>query len=63
MRAASLGQMGKQHEAKAVVDELLKLEPNFGARGRQLISNYVKVDHLVDTIIDGLRKAGMNLPE
>ncbi len=59
MRAATLGQMGKEHEARAAVGELLKLEPDFVTRGRRLISHYVKVDDLVDMIIEGLRRAGL----
>ncbi len=59
MRTAALGQMGREREAKTAVGELLKLEPDFAARGRQLISRYVKVDDLVDMIIEGLRKAGL----
>jgi adenylate cyclase len=59
IRAAALGQMGRQDEAKAAVDQLLNLEPDFATRGRWLISRYVKVDDLVDKIIEGLRKAGM----
>jgi adenylate cyclase len=59
IRAAALGQMGRQDEAKAGIDQLLKLEPDFAARGRWLISRYLKVDELVDKIIEGLQKAGM----
>ena len=59
MRAAALGQMGKENEAKAAVDDLLKLEPNFIDRGRLMINRYVKVDDLIDGITNGLRKAGL----
>ena len=59
IRAASLYRLGRQNEAKTAVGQLLKLEPEFATRGRRLISNYVKVDDLVDTIIEGLRKAGL----
>ena len=59
MRAATLVQLERQNEAKAAVSQLLKLEPDFAARGRSLISRYVKVDDLVDKIIEGLRKAGL----
>jgi len=38
---------------------LLTLVPDFSTQGRLLISRYVKVDDLVDGIIDGLRKAGL----
>jgi adenylate cyclase len=60
IRAASLYQLGRQNEAKTAVSKLLELEPEFATRGRRLISNYVKVDDLVDTIIEGLRKAGLD---
>lgn len=59
MRAAALGQLERQREAKSAVSQLLKLEPDFTTRGRLLISRYLKVDDLVDKIIEGLRKAGM----
>ena len=59
MRAASLGHMGRQNEAKSAVNQLLELEPDFPAKGRWLISRYVKVDDLVDKIIEGLQKAGL----
>jgi adenylate cyclase len=59
MRAAALGRLGRQKEAKAALSQLLKLEPDFATRGRSLISRYVKVDYLVDSIIEGLRKAGL----
>ena len=59
MRAAALSQLGRQNEAKTAVSQLLKLEPDFATRGRWLIGRYLKVDDLVDTIIEGLRKAGL----
>jgi tetratricopeptide (TPR) repeat protein len=59
MRAAALGQLGRGDEARAAVGELLELVPDFATRGRLLISRYVKVDDLVNKIIEGLRKAGL----
>ena len=59
IRAASLYQLGRQNEAKTAVRQLLELEPEFATRGRRLISRYLKADDLVDTIIEGLRKAGL----
>ena len=59
VRAAALGRLGRHDEAKTAVGQLLKLEPDFATRGRLLISRYVKVDDLVDTIIEGLRQAGL----
>ncbi len=60
MRAATLAQMAKVEEAGAAVRQLLELEPNFTSRGRWLIGRYVKVDGLVDALIEGLRKAGLS---
>ena len=62
IRAAALGQMEKMQKARAAVDELLKLEPEFFARRQQLVSCYVKVDKLCDKVIEGLLKAGLNDP-
>jgi adenylate cyclase len=59
MRAAALARLGKQNEAKTAVSQLLKLEPNFVTQGRLLISRYLKVDDLIDAIIQGLRIAGL----
>jgi len=59
MRAAALGQMGREQEASAALGQLLKLVPDFATRGRRLISRYVKIDDLVDKIIEGLQKAGL----
>ncbi len=59
MRAAALGQMGRENEARAAVDDLLKLEPDFVTQGRSMINHYVKVDDLIDIVIEGLKKAGL----
>jgi hypothetical protein len=60
MRAAALGQMGREKEAKTAVGELLKLVPDFTAQGRRLLGRYVKVEDLIDMISEGLRKAGLD---
>ena len=59
MRAAVLSRLGRQTEARTAVDQLLKLQPDFSTSGRLLICRYVKIDDLVDKIIEGLRKAGL----
>jgi adenylate cyclase len=59
MRAAALGQMGRESEASAAIDGLLKLVPDFASQGRRLISRYVKADELVNKLIEGLQKAGL----
>ena len=59
MRAAALAQLGREEHAQTAVDQLLKLEPDFATRGRSLMSRYIKVDALIDEIIEGLQKAGL----
>jgi len=60
MRAAALGQLGRTREAGAAIGELLSLEPEFTSRARQLIHGYVKNDDLIEKIIEGLQKAGLD---
>ena len=62
LRAAALGQMGKEGKARSALGELLEMVPDFPTRGRQLINRYVKVDGLTDAILEGLRKAGLDDP-
>ena len=59
LRAAALGRLGGQAETNTAIGQLLELVPDFAARGREIISGYVKVDDLVDKIVGGLRKAGL----
>ena len=59
MRAAALGRMGRASEARTAIEELLKLVPDFADSGPRLIGRYVKVDDLIDAIIEGLQKAGL----
>jgi len=59
LRAAALGRLGRQTEANAAIKQLLELVPDFAARGREIINGYVKVDDLVDKIVEGLREAGL----
>lgn len=59
--AASLGQLGRESEAKAFVEELRRLNPDFESRARELIARSLKVDDLAERIVDGLRKAGLEI--
>ncbi len=61
MLAAVLGQMGREPEARAEVERLLALKPDFPSRGCYLISMYVKTPSLMDATLDGLRKAGLKI--
>ena len=48
-------------EATACGTQLLRVKPQFAHRGRRLIAYYVKSDELRDTIVEGLRKAGVEV--
>jgi TolB-like protein len=58
-RACALGLLGRRAEAEAAVSTLVKLKPDFPSRARELIGRYVKVEELVDRMLEGLRKAGL----
>ncbi|MGA2401300.1 MAG: hypothetical protein ABSG91_06290, partial [Syntrophobacteraceae bacterium] len=59
MRAAALGQLEREREAKVAVDELLAVKVDFPACGRKLIGFLVKDPQVVQLLFDGLRKAGL----
>ena len=61
LRACCLGQLGKKTEAKSQIEELLLIKPDFEVKAKYLISRYVKVEELVLHILDGLKKAGIQL--
>lgn len=44
----------------AAENELLKICPDFLISGRQLTSKYIKVELLVDEVLEGLNKAGLH---
>jgi tetratricopeptide (TPR) repeat protein len=61
IRTVVLGQLGRQSEAKRAVGELLALVPDFEHRGRSLIRHFAYLDEHVDMLVDGLRKAGLEM--
>jgi adenylate cyclase len=61
MKAATLGLLGRIHESKEAVENLIKLKPNFSTRGRVLIKHYIKFDYILGRIIEGLTKAGLSI--
>jgi adenylate cyclase len=61
MLAACLGHLGRFEDAAACAAELLRSKPQFTYRGRRLIAHYIKSDELRATIVDGLRKAGVEV--
>jgi hypothetical protein len=61
MQAAVLGQMDRCEEGKRAVERLLSFKPDFPSRGRVLIKHYIKFDEIVDRMIDGLAKVGLEI--
>jgi TolB-like protein len=61
MKAAGLGLLGKTAEGMRSVDDLLELKPDFHTNGRVLIRHYIKFDDIVDRVIDGLGRVGIDV--
>ena len=61
MRACCLGHLGRIEEAKVEVAELLATKPDFPSRGRTLIGRHVKFPDLLESVVGGLEKAGLQL--
>lgn len=45
------------------MEDLLKLKPDFPSRGRILIGHYIKFEEIVERVIGGLRKSGLNIED
>ncbi|HST29691.1 MAG TPA: tetratricopeptide repeat protein [Chthoniobacterales bacterium] len=60
--AAVYGQLGQRDAASQSLKEMLKLVPNFGEVGRALKSRWFDPE-LVEHLLDGLRKAGLEIRE
>lgn len=63
LQAASLGHLGRTTESDRYIKDILSLKPAFKSNGKQLISHFMKFDDSVETIIQGLRSAGLHLDE
>jgi len=61
MRACSLGHLGRIPEARLEAAELLAMKPDFATRGRTLIGRLVKFPDLMERVVIGLGKAGLEL--
>ena len=60
-QAAALGQLGRKEDAKATLEILLQLRPDFPARAHELTGRLIKAEGEVDHILEGLQKAGLQL--
>jgi hypothetical protein len=56
-----LSQINYPSEAKEAVAELLALAPDFKSRGRSLIRRYACLDENAEMLVEGLRKAGLEV--
>jgi TolB-like protein/Tfp pilus assembly protein PilF len=60
--AAASGQLGKQETAAAALRHVLELRPDFAEYARSIFVKWWNPEH-VEHLIDGLRKAGLEIPE
>ena len=49
------------NKGKRYVEKILLLKPDFPDRGRILIRHFIKSEQLVATLIEGLKKVGLDL--
>ena len=61
VKATTYAYLGKYKEGKQAVNQLLKCKPYFPSRGRTLIKHYIKFDDIVDKVIEGLHKVGLDI--
>jgi adenylate cyclase len=60
IKAATLGKLGRQEEARQSLERLLMLRPDFAQRPAQYIGIFVISDPLRQQLLDGLNAAGLN---
>lgn len=60
-RAVSLAQLGRMDDAKKAVQQLLTIRPNFQNDGRSLMQRTLKSELLLDRLLSGLTKAGLEV--
>ena len=61
--AAGYGQLGQQEKARAAAKSLLSLYPEFPVQARDQFNKRLTSNELVDRLITGFRKAGLDIPE
>jgi adenylate cyclase len=61
MRASCLGHLGRTAESAVEVADLLRHYPDFRSRGRILIGHYIKLPEVMERVVDGLARAGLEL--
>jgi TolB-like protein/Tfp pilus assembly protein PilF len=61
-RTANLAQLGRLPEARAALDEMLDTYPKFAADPVTELRKYMLVEETVEPFLDGLAKAGLEIP-
>ena len=60
--AIAYAQLGRKDEAAVEIDLLLKLDPNYANRAVIDLQARNVAPEIIRAIVDGLRKAGLNVP-
>ena len=64
MLAADYAQLGRMEEAQAEVEKLLAVYPDFGANARvEMRKFFWNFEELAESYLDGMRKAGLEIPD
>jgi len=61
LRAAALGQLSRPDDAVQELEHLKRLRPDFEKKAHYLISRFLKEEPLVVQIMEGIRKAGLEV--
>lgn len=59
LRAAVLGQLSRKKDAQRELEQLKLIKPDFEHKAHYLISRYIKEEPLVNHVLEGLKKAGL----
>jgi TolB-like protein/Tfp pilus assembly protein PilF len=60
--ASACGHLNRKSEAASAVKELLAIDPEFGAHARDYMAPLLSASGLIDSLMDGLQKAGLQIP-
>ena len=61
IKAATFGQLGRIKKGRLAADRLFELKPDFVRRGNVLIRRFIKFDDIVEGVIDGLGRVGIDV--
>jgi tetratricopeptide (TPR) repeat protein len=61
MRASCLGLLGRTEDGRSEVGEILSRKPDFAERGRILLGYHIKFPEVMDRVVEGLKRSGLEL--